>query len=48
MAFISLLVRTTLVGGADPLLVNSGQLAEQFIGQELRARNAPSCSASDR
>jgi predicted AAA+ superfamily ATPase len=28
---------TTLVGGADPLLVNSGQLAEQFIGQELRA-----------
>ena len=28
---------TQLVAGQDPVLVNSGQLAEQFVGQELRA-----------
>lgn len=28
---------TTLIGGEDPVLCNSGQLAEQLVGQELRA-----------
>lgn len=32
---------TTLLAGQDPVLVNSGQLAEQLIGQELRAARPP-------
>ncbi len=32
---------TALIGGGDPSLVNSGQLAEQFVGQELRAARPP-------
>ena len=32
---------TALVGGGDPVLVNSGQLAEQYVGQELRAARPP-------